>query len=53
MKMSLDNEIEIKKEDLYQAINRNGILNKKTIKVSEELDRLIVKRMSSRYREVM
>jgi hypothetical protein len=51
--MSLDNEIEIKKEVLYQAIKSNGLLDEKTIKVSEELDRLIVRRMGLRYREVM
>lgn len=48
--MSLDNQIEMKKENLYQAISSKGIMDEKTIKVSEELDTLIVKRMGLRYR---
>lgn len=50
--MSLDKKIEIKREMLYQAINIKGILDKYTIKVSQELDKLIVKKMSSRYRKI-
>lgn len=43
--MSLDKKIEMKKEALYQAIDSNGILDKRTIEGSQELDMLIVKKV--------
>lgn len=43
--MSLDKAIEMKKEILHNSINTKGIMAKETIRVSEQLDKLIVKRM--------
>ena len=43
--MSIDRAIERKKEVLYKTISLKGIMDSKTIKVSEQLDKLIVKRM--------
>lgn len=51
--MSLDKQIEIKKEALYQAINNNGMLDKYTIKVSQELDILIVKKVRKQINTVI
>lgn len=42
---SLDKKIEEKKEDLNAAINVNGVMDKHTIRISQKLDMLIVKRM--------
>ena len=43
--MSLDKAIERKKMDLHNSIDTKGIMDNETIKVSEQLDKLIVKRM--------
>ena len=43
--MSLDKTIEKKKEDLHKSIITRGIMNKKTISLSEQLDVLIVRKM--------
>ncbi len=42
---SLDLRIEDKKEAMYRAINQKGIMDQETIKLSQELDVLIVERM--------
>ena len=44
--MSLDKKIEKKKKQLYKAISTKGLMHKDTIKLSEQLDVLIVERMS-------
>lgn len=43
--MKLDKRIELKKRDLNEAININGIMDIQTIKISQELDVLIVMKM--------
>lgn len=43
--MSIDKKIERKKEQLHKAINTKGIMNETTIRLSEQLDVLIVQRM--------
>lgn len=43
--MLIDNMIENKREALHQVINNKGLLHKETIEVSEQLDKLITKRM--------
>jgi hypothetical protein len=48
--MLIDNMIENKREVLYKSIDSKGITHKKTIKVSQELDQLIAKRMGFNYR---
>lgn len=35
------------KEKLYRCINKYGLQDKRTIKVSEQLDKLIVKEMEN------
>lgn len=42
---SLDLRIEDKKEAMYMAINQKGVMDQETIKLSQELDVLIVERM--------
>lgn len=44
--MELDKQIERKKKQLYSAISTKGLMHKDTIKLSEQLDVLIVERMS-------
>ena len=48
--MSLDKMIESKKATLHHFIDTKGLMDKQTIKASQELDKLIVKRMSLGYR---
>lgn len=45
--LSLDKKIEEKRESLNTAINNLGIMDKHTIKLSQQLDKLIVKRMKN------
>jgi hypothetical protein len=47
--MKLDTKIEGTRERLNEAIKTKGVMDKRTIKVSEQLDRLIVKRMALGY----
>lgn len=42
---SLDRKIEKKREALNQSIKTVGVMDKQTLKLSESLDTLIVKRM--------
>ena len=41
--MKLDELIENKRSVLYESINANGIVDKKTMRISHQLDKLIVK----------
>jgi hypothetical protein len=43
--MSIDKKIDRKKKQLYSAISTKGIMHKNTIRLSEQLDILIVERM--------
>jgi len=43
--VSLDKQIEQKKEDLSKSININGTTHNHTIKISQQLDILIVQEM--------
>jgi hypothetical protein len=43
--MSLDKRIERKKNQLNTAINTKGIMDNRTIKISQQLDVLIVQRI--------
>lgn len=43
--MELDIEIEAMREKLNRAINVKGISHKQTIKVSQQLDRLVIIQM--------
>ncbi len=49
--MLIDIMIENKKEVLNQAINSKGLMDKHTLKVSQQLDKLIAKRMNEGYRK--
>lgn len=42
---TLDQKIEDKKEAMYIAINQRGLMDQETLKLSQELDVLIVERM--------
>jgi len=46
--MELDMKIDVMKEKLNIAINSKGVMDKQTIKVSQQLDILIVARMRRR-----
>jgi hypothetical protein len=48
--MLIDKMIENKREALYHAIDSKGMTHKKTIRVSQELDKLITKKMEINYR---
>lgn len=39
---NIDNLIEKKRKAMYESINKNGISDHKTIKISQELDELII-----------
>ena len=43
--------IENKKEALYNSIDSKGIMHQDTINLSQELDKLIVKRMALGFRK--
>jgi len=43
--MSLDKKIEKKKQELNAAVKTENIMDKHILKLSEQLDKLIVKRM--------
>lgn len=43
--MKLDIKIDFMKEKLEKAINTKGVMDKQTIKISQQLDTLIVMRM--------
>jgi len=49
-KIFLDKTIERKKEILNIAISCLGVMHKQTIRVSQQLDKLIVRRMSLGFR---
>ena len=44
--MDLNKKIENKKAALYHAIDSKGIMHQRTIELSQQLDKLIVKRMA-------
>jgi hypothetical protein len=48
--MSLDKMIENGKEALHYSIDTKGVMDKETIDISQQLDKLIVKRMALEYR---
>jgi hypothetical protein len=43
--MNLDKRIKRKQKALHKAISTKGLMNKHTIRISEQLDILIVQRM--------
>lgn len=45
--LNLDKKIEEKRESLNTAVNNLGVMDKLTIKLSQQLDKLIVKRMEN------
>ena len=50
--MNLNKKIENKKQALYNSIDSKGLMHQKTIDLSQQLDKLIVKRMTVAFLKV-